>query len=168
MIRRHVENDNPAAVRHLGSKYEYGAPGIVKSHKKAARLYQRAAELGDVVAMNNIGFAYEYGEGVKLDKKKAAKYFRMAADRGHAKAQFNLARLHFTGKGVEFDESEAVCLFRMAALQGFSQAEWFFGGSPEHARDAEESLRFLKSAAAKGNEMAKAALVGRSSASDGA
>ena len=82
MLRRHVENDNPAAIRHLGWNYERGDLGLKPSHKKAARLYQRAADLGDVMAMFNLGFTYEHGRGVKLDKKKAAKYYRMAADRG--------------------------------------------------------------------------------------
>ena len=61
----------------------------MKSDKKAARLYHRAADLGDVYAMNNLGGLYSSGRGVKLDKKKAVRYFRMAADRGQPRAQHN-------------------------------------------------------------------------------
>ena len=58
MLRRHVENDNPTAVSQLGECYDHGRLGLVPSHKKAARLYQRAADLGDVFAMSNLGCAY--------------------------------------------------------------------------------------------------------------
>ena len=100
MLRRHAENDNLVAVRYLGYCYDHGDLGLVPSHKKAARLYQRAAELGDVMAMFNLGISYDHGRGVKLDKKKAAKYWRMAADRGHANAQFNLGCCFQNGGGV--------------------------------------------------------------------
>ena len=95
MIRRNVENDNPAAIAHLGTCYADGLPGLVPSHKKAARLYQRAADLGDIKAMCFLGEHYERGEGVKLDKKKAVKYWRMAVDRNDAWAQCKLGMCFF-------------------------------------------------------------------------
>ena len=77
----------------------------MKSYKKAARLYQRAVELGDVQSMVGLGFLYEKGQGIKLDTKKAVKYYRMAAERGYAQAQYNLGICFYNGIGVVQDLS---------------------------------------------------------------
>ena len=57
MLRKNVENGIPAAICQLGSDYTHGSLGLVPSHKKAARLYQRAVALGDV---NGDGFVDLY------------------------------------------------------------------------------------------------------------
>ena len=54
-IRRHVENEVPEAISFLGSAYHHGLYGLVKSAKKAAKIYRRAVELGDVDAMVFLG-----------------------------------------------------------------------------------------------------------------
>ena len=164
MLRRNVENNHPAAVCHLGSCYDDGELSLVPSHKKAARLYQRAVELGDVMAMNNVGSAYEHGRGVKLDKKKAFKHFQMAADRGCATAQYNVGYCYADGDGVIQDYAEAFRFFKLAANQGFTEAEFNLGCMYEDgdvvARDSDtaEAIRWYERAAAKGHEKAKDAL----------
>ena len=162
MLRSKVESDNPAAISSLGSFYADGDLGLVPSLKKAARLFQRAADLGDVLAMYNLGAAYLKGEGVKLDKKNMVKYFRMAADRGHARAQFNLGCCYHEAVGVAQDYAEAMRFLKMAAEQGFTQAEYHLGiiytsGEGVMLDDA-EATRWIERAAAKGHEDAKAAL----------
>jgi len=158
MLRRNVENGIPAAMRQLGLKYASGSPGLVPSHKKAARLWHRAADLGDVMAMCFLGSAYYYGRGVKLDKKKAVKFYRMPADQGMADAQFNLGRAFFKGHGVALDYVEAARLYKLAADQGHTEAETQLGvmyqckGLPGVAQDFTEGNRLLKRAAAKGDE----------------
>jgi TPR repeat protein len=162
MLRRHVENDNPVAISHLGNCYAKGHLGLVPSHKKAARLSQRAADLGDVFAMNNLGVLYKLGQGVKLDKKKAVKYYRMAADRGHAIAQCNLGQCLRLGDGVAQDDAEAFRFCKLAADQGFTDAEHNLGcmyvNGDGVARDVAEADRWFERAAAKGCEGARAML----------
>ncbi|KAH8076129.1 hypothetical protein JL721_115 [Aureococcus anophagefferens] len=84
-VRRHVENEVPEMVKFLGDAYHHGGHfGLVKSDKKAAKLYKKAVEqYGCVDAMYSLGEMYDTGDGtgVKLDKKKAMQLFRMAADR---------------------------------------------------------------------------------------
>jgi hypothetical protein len=163
MLRRHVENDNPVAIRHLGECYQHGKLGFVPSHKKAARLYQRAVELGDVTAMCNLGTLYTQGEGVKLDKKKMVKYWRMAADRGCAIAQSKLGVCLLYGDGVTQDITEGLRLQKLAANQGLAIAEYFLGvvyqSGLRVARDPAEAIRWFERAAARGCEDAKTALV---------
>jgi hypothetical protein len=162
MLRRNVENGIPAAMRQLGLKYANGNPGLVPSQKKAARLYQRAADLGDVMAMYNIGVSFTKGEGVKIDKKKAVKYYRMATDQGNARAQCNLGICFYKGDGVPQDYVEAFQYFRLAADQGYTEAEHNLGVMYEDgegtAKNAAEAARWYKRAAAKGDEDAKSAL----------
>ena len=86
-VRRQVDNENLMAICAFASFYENGKYGLVKSHKKAAKLYERAVELGDDNGMLHLGLMYSEGKGVKLDKKKMVTYYRMAADRGNAIAQ---------------------------------------------------------------------------------
>jgi len=165
MLRRHVADDaNPVATYLLALSYARGDLGLVKSDEKAARLYERAADLGDVGAMFQVGVAYDYGRGVKLDKKKAAKYFRMAADRGHAAAQFHLGCCFADDDGgVAQDDAESVRLYMLAADQGLTQAEYILGcmyedGFGVAARDYAEAIRWYERAAANGYEKAKRAL----------
>ena len=164
-LRRH-ENKNPAAIRELGSCYEHNQFGLVPSLKKAMRLYQRAADLGDVLAMYYLGVSYQNGRGLKLDTKKAVKYFRMAADRGDARAQYALGICFKKGRGVARDDAEAFRFYKLAAEQGLTEAEFALGvmyaiglGVTRDVADvAEEAVRLLKGAAAKGNEGANGVL----------
>ena len=162
LLQRNVENGIPAAMFQLGSNYANGLHGLVPSHKKAARLYQRAADLGDVLAMHNLGFLYERGEGIKLDLKKTVKYWRMAAEQGMASAQYNLGTSYERGEGVAQDYAEAARLYKLAADQGHTKAEYNLGVmyycGNGFARDIAEGIFWLKRAAAKGNKRAKDAL----------
>lgn len=159
MIRRNVANDVPAAICHLGSCYRRGHMGLVPSHKKASRLYHKAAMLGDMWAMNNLGHAYANGHGVKLDKKTMVKYYKMAADRGHAAAQFNYGCCFHFGNGVAMDYAEAVRLYRLAAAQDLREAVNAMGVMYEHGdgvpRDVAAAVRCYGKAAAVGHEKAK-------------
>ncbi|MEI6399130.1 MAG: hypothetical protein WCO71_10190, partial [Pseudomonadota bacterium] len=51
---------------------------------------RKAAEQGNADAQNNLGAAYDSGEGVGKDQAEAVKWWRKAANQGDAKSQFNL------------------------------------------------------------------------------
>ena len=153
----------PEAVKHLGSAYQHGneALGIVKSAKKAVKVYKRAVELGDVEAMVNLGSLYagwNPGPGVKVDKKKAVQLFRMAADRGSPFGQSSLASVLMPGNEIE----EAVHWFRLAAQQGLALAQASlavcYANGVAVDRDLDEAKRLCALAAAAGNERARALL----------
>ena len=153
-LRRHVENEVPEAITHLGSAYHYSHYGLVKSDKKAAKIYRRAVQLGDVDAIVNLWKLYETGSGVKLDKKKAERLFRMAADRGSAVAQNKLAFLLHSGQKFE----EAFRYHALAADQGFTTAEHNLGYCYLTGKGTEVDLGkaryWFERAAAKGHEKA--------------
>ena len=162
MLRRHAANSKGAAVFNLGQCYALGGLGLVPSHKKAARLYERAVELGDVWAMNNLAMSYELGRGVRLDRTKMARYYRMAAERGYPIAQYNLGSCYDAGDGVLKDAETAVRWYALAAGQGHTNAEVncgvAFANGEGVARDDAEAARWFGRAAAKGDESAARAL----------
>ncbi|EGB04884.1 hypothetical protein AURANDRAFT_31902 [Aureococcus anophagefferens] len=129
--------------------------GLVKSDKKAAKIWKRAVELGDVDAMVFLGEMYLYGEGVKLDKKKAERLFRMAADRGDADAQNDLGNLLRPEKKYE----EAFRYYALAADQGYTEGELNLGICYHYGKGTEVDLGkaryWFERAAAKGDEDAR-------------
>jgi hypothetical protein len=155
-----VENEVPEAITYLGDCYRDGDRdfGIVKSAKKAAKIYRRAVELGDVDAMINLGMLYEHGSGVKLDKKKAERLYRTAADRGDATAQCNLGILLASEEKFE----EAFRYFALAADQGYTYAESNLGFCYRDGEGTEVDLGkaryWFERAAAKGYQKAIEAL----------
>ena len=153
-LRRHVENEVPEALAFLGDAYYSGRMGLVESAKKAAKIWKRAVELGNVDAMRCLGVLYEYGKGVKLDKKKAERLYRMAADRGDAVAQSNFAFL----LDAEEKHEEAFRYYALAADQGYTRAEHNLGcryGNGEGTEvDVGKARYWFERAAAKGYERA--------------
>ena len=154
-LRRHVENEVPEAIVHLGHAYRDGIHGIAINAKKAAKLYKRAAELGNVEAVGCLGALYIQGPpGVKLDKRKGMHFLRMSADGGYAKGQHALALL--LPKGGE----EQLRYVKLAAEQGLTNAEYSLGflSLENDWNGLEEGKRWLRRAAAKGHERAIGAL----------
>jgi hypothetical protein len=155
-IRRHVENEVPEAVAHLGQAYHEGMYGLVKSDKKAAKIWKRAVELGCDEACTNLGLSYMEGRGVKLDKKKGRRLFQISADRGFAVAQRNLG-LYFKH---EKEFGLAIKYYKLAASQGLTSAANSLGllyADPDLEGmefDLDEAKRWFSLAAAKGDESA--------------
>ena len=121
-LRRHADNDVPEAVAELAVSYSNGVYGLVKSDKKALKLRERAAELGDVFSWASLGHHYYSGTGVKSDRKKAARFYRIGAENGEPLAQNCLALCYELGAGVPRDLDEAKRLYALAAAQGLQSA----------------------------------------------
>ncbi|EGB13182.1 hypothetical protein AURANDRAFT_13714, partial [Aureococcus anophagefferens] len=121
---------------------------------KAAKIYRRAVELGDVDAMRHLGRLHETGSGVKLDKKKAERLYRAAADRGDALAQNNLGALLDAEERFE----EAFRYYALAADQGYTSGEFNLGCCYRDGEGTEVDLGkaryWFERAAAKGYEPA--------------
>lgn len=52
---------------------------MIKDYAAAFEYYKKAAALGDTLAMSNIGYCYEVGQGVEQDLGKARKWYEAAA-----------------------------------------------------------------------------------------
>jgi len=87
---KRVEMNDPIAIYNIGVCYREGTDGFPQDHVKALELWHRAGKLGHAGAYCKIGYAYNNGEGVEVDKKKARHYYELAAMKGNAMARFNL------------------------------------------------------------------------------
>jgi hypothetical protein len=65
----------------------------------AVKCFQRAAELGDPMAMNNLGVCFAEGTGVARDATEAAKWYRKAAELGQPLAILQPRRLLYERHG---------------------------------------------------------------------
>ena len=85
-----MEAGDATALFNLGYSNRVGLYGLTQDFKKALECYHRAGELGVAKAYNSIGYAYDQGLGVKIDKKKAKQYWELAAMEGNVLARYNL------------------------------------------------------------------------------
>jgi TPR repeat protein len=120
-LRPWVKKKKAWALHMMGSMYRKGE-GVKQSYEMAKRLFEQAAQQGDVTALYDLGFMYENGQGVEKSNEKAFEYYEQAADLGHVSAQFNLGGLYYHGKGVERDIAKAKEWWTASAAQGFEKA----------------------------------------------
>lgn len=128
----------------MALKLMMGIGGVQKDEAAAARLYQEAADLGDVSAKYKVGLCYEKGLGVAQDFVRAAQQYRQAADSGCASAMVKLGLLYATRRVDAADPfGRAAALFARAAERGDVAGHYNLGvcyatgrGVPPSVRDA--------------------------------
>jgi hypothetical protein len=125
----------------------------------AAKLFLRAAEQGHPRAQLQIGYQYEYGEGVPVNVAEAVKWYRRAADQGDVAAQSNLGSMYEDGKGVPEDWIEAAKWYRKAAERDSASGQFRLGrayqfgiGVPQNRKLA---IEWFQKASAGGNAQAR-------------
>ena len=112
---KRVEADDAYAIFNHGIYYREGIRGLPQDYAKALELFHRSGELGYVKAYVNIGYTYEFGRGVEVDKKKAKYYNELAAIGGDSQARYNLGCME---ENVG-NEDRALKHYLIAARSGF-------------------------------------------------
>ena len=112
-----LDPNDPELMFHLAYalQHAYGATPELDEEwrpylERSLALYQRAAELGHLESLIQLGDQY-YGRDLtclKVDHEQASKWYRMAAENGHAGAQWLLADCYAYGIGVGQDDNEAI------------------------------------------------------------
>ena len=105
-IRMKAENGSVSFQRLLGDIYTkevYRKDYAVELDKaEGVKWYGKAAEQGDVVAQNAMGYAYHMGDGAVQDYAEAVKWYEKAAVQGYEIAISNLGNIYYKGGfGVE-------------------------------------------------------------------
>ena len=133
-----------------------------KEYEKAVPLFQKAAEQGHAPAQNNLGYCYQYGEGVTQNKEEAVKWYRLAVEQGNAPAQSNLGYCYQYGEGVTQNKEEAVKWYRLAAEQGNAPAQYNLGWCYQYGKGVRknktEARKWYQKAADQGYQLAIDAL----------
>ena len=130
----------------------------------------KKAEAGDVLAMVEVGLAYDLGgrwgkpvqfyyidTGDKdplIDYAIAAKWFEKAAEYGNAQAQGRLGRLFLDGNGVQKDFGKALEWFNKAAAQEDVIAQFglgmMYGKGDGVPKDESKAQEWIQKAASQG------------------
>ena len=142
--------DNAEAVLKVGTDYSRGR-GFAKDEARALQCYERAAELGSAMAMDNVGTYYAQGRGVAVDKVRAIAWCCRAAAKGYLPAMNNLGVLYSAKMQGEPDYCQALDWFKKCAEGGNTTGMWHLGqtcrqGLCPQARNAKLARQWLRNA----------------------
>ena len=85
----------------------------------ALKWYRKSDSLGNIDALNNLGYLYDEGLGTRRDQAKARELYIRAAEAGNAGAQMNLSAYYFKGLGgLRKDLAKSLAWAQKAADQG--------------------------------------------------
>ena len=90
--------NDPVANREMGLKLRSEG-----DYRRAMRYLSTAAKLGDAGAHFELGFFYEHGEGVEVDKSKEKFHFEEAAILGHTGARYKVGVIEWENGKRETD-----------------------------------------------------------------
>lgn len=107
ILQKYVEV-NPIAQYFFGV-YLLRGQGIAADGKAAITYFLKAAEKNNALALNALGFCYEFGLSVDKNEEKAVECYQKAINLPDA--LFNLARCLELGRGIEQDEKKAYSFY---------------------------------------------------------
>lgn len=149
---RSATSGSPWGMSRLGLCYENLTP---PNYVDAANWYRKAADAGDAVGMNNLGFMYDHGLGLAQNFFEAAKLFRRSADAGFDLAMVNLGRYYKSGNGVPKDPAEAISWFRKSIAAGnvdaYAELGWMYDTGTGIAPDKAKAVELYQKAADGGS-----------------
>ncbi|MFC1678979.1 tetratricopeptide repeat protein, partial [Elusimicrobiota bacterium] len=128
--------ESPTVEGLLGAKYIEG-DGLERDLAEGVRWLRRAAEHGDLTAIDAVGLAYVNGEGIPRDLKEALRWFRKGALGGYAASQANLGRMLAQGLGTARDDVEGCLWYTLASGQGHDAARQDLATVKAHMRPAQ-------------------------------
>lgn len=114
-------------------------------YKKSEKYLNKASDLGNPDAMNQVGNCYSHGLGVEQDYAKAMEWFIKAAELGQPNAHNQIGWMYREGLGVEQDYAKAMEWFEKAADLGNNSGmnnigvmyDWGYGVEKDHAKACE-------------------------------
>jgi TPR repeat protein len=124
-------------------KYRVGNEG------KAAELYRKAADMGNVEAQTRLAEALFDGRGVAHDTAGARAWLEKAARQGNARAECDLGVILTSGLDIAKDRAKGLRYLEAAARLGDGYAEDYLGqlaesGSTEDPSSSEAYMHYLK------------------------
>ena len=131
-------------------------------YSESFQLRLKAADMGNIISLSNLGWHYEFGNGVTQDYNKAFSYYKEAAEAGNAWSQRKTGICYEEGLGVNQDMTEAVRWYLKAAEQGHAESQWAVGTCYLNgygvAEDEPEAFRWFMESANQGFVNAESAL----------
>jgi TPR repeat protein len=104
---------------------------VAQNPAEAFGWFWKAAQQGDLMALNMLGRCYDLGWGTRVDKVRAAECFRLAAQGGLDWGMYNYGSALALGAGPAQDKAEALAWFQKAAAMGHAKSSNFVGSFHE-------------------------------------
>ena len=111
--------NNPVHLVIYADMYSFGL-GQPNDFEKAFDLYQKAADLGNLEAMCDLGYMYLVGQGVKKDEKLSSYWFKKSADLGYVHSMRDIGQNYLFACGVDKNIDEAKRYFELASQNNYS------------------------------------------------
>lgn len=154
-------NENPSdgmLVNLLGRSHEAD-----RNYTEARRNYQKAADLGNMFALTNLGWLAVYGLDGPVNIDEGRRDFEKAAVAGNHSAQASLAFLYRDGYGgTRQDNVEAIKWYEKAADQGNATAlgnlGWYYREGVGVGQDYQKSISYYRRGAEAGDLSSVAAM----------
>lgn len=156
---------DPAALNILGNWY-YNGENVERDYTTAARMFAKAASLGNVEAIGSLGTCYQYGHGVDQDSVRAIGLYDRSIREGNRrlfesiKAEADKGRIfecaamgHFYNEGIGTarDYAQAAHYYTVLARKGDTAAVRQAGVAYLNAKDYKKALEWLRKGALAGD-----------------
>lgn len=114
----------------------FSGNNTVKNKTLAVKYFHHLSEQGYVEAQLKLGYLYEIGDGVAVDKFESFTQYRFAADQGNGQAQLKVAMFLFYGEQYELAHK----YYQLAAQQNISEAAFSLAIRYQYGFHAVQSL----------------------------
>ena len=140
-MNKRVEANDPNAMQGMSCFYRNGECGLPQDYTKALELLRRAAELGYSAAYNDIGYAYDHGKGVEVDKKKAEHYYQLAAIGGCVISRYNLGLIEWKAGNKDRAFKHSMIAVQSGKSECLNQIKWLYSKGLATKEDYTKALR---------------------------
>lgn len=150
----------------LARKYLYGSKNTPSDFDKAFRLFLLEAEIGNGLAMHDLGRMYADGLGREIDTALSQEWYQKAltaflSAEGKKPApylQYRIGKMYAAGLGTEQNYEQAASWFSKAVAENHKYAQYSLGSLYYRgngvAKDYAEALRLYDLSASQGNPYA--------------
>lgn len=154
-IRQKAEDGNAVDQMRLGACYMAGAGGLNQDFEQAGIWLLKAAQQGDISAMDMLGTIHLYGYGVEKSQKNAFAWWQKSADLGSAEGLYFTGLFYGSGDIVDQDYKKSSELLKEAADKGHLDAAFQLGIYYMHGfgveKDIHKAIQLFDMAAEKGH-----------------
>ncbi|KAF9932103.1 hypothetical protein FBU30_008917 [Linnemannia zychae] len=149
-----IEGGSGEAQCNIGNLCYYG-----KNYSQALVWYNKAADQGNAIAQNQLGFMYGKGYGIPRDYSQAMIWYRKSAENENSSGQCNVGFMYNNGYGVPQDYTQAITWYRKSAENGNDCAQcnigyMYFNGVGV-VQNYSQALVWYRKAAEQGNAIAQ-------------
>ena len=121
-LKDETANLSAEELFYLGQDYSKGQNGKPQNYAKARYYYEKSAAMGNMYAINDLGYMYLFGQGVAVDYAKALERFEQAAGMGNPYSVNNLGYMYENALGVARDYQKALKYYQKAVDMGNENA----------------------------------------------